>query len=103
MPRNRVRKTRIGLHTEEQMRNAVQLVFYGQKIRSVAKTTRIPYTTLNRYYKKVQNNPNPENTVRLTPNYAVNKLFTDEQEQSIVDYVLKCSQMFYGLTTMDVR
>lgn len=103
MPRNRVRKTSIGLHTEEQMRNALSLVSDGQKIRAVARTTGIPYTTLNRYHKKIQNNPDPEKIIRLTPNYAVHKIFTDAQEKSIVDYVLKCSQMFYGLTIMDVR
>ncbi|CAG9769767.1 unnamed protein product [Ceutorhynchus assimilis] len=103
MPRNRERKTTIGLHTEQQMQNALRLISDGQKIRAVARTTHIPYTTLNRYLNKIRNNHDPDRIIRLTPNYAVRKIFTDAQEKSIVDYVIKCSQMFYGLTIMDVR
>lgn len=103
MPRNRVRKTNIGLHTEEQMSNALKLISDGRTIRYVAKSTAIPYTTLYRYHVKSTKNPDPAKPVRLTPNYAVHKIFTDAEEKEIVDYILKCSQMFYGLTITDVR
>ncbi|KAF9420918.1 hypothetical protein HW555_002901 [Spodoptera exigua] len=53
MPRNRIRKTNIGLHTEEQMSNALKLISDGRTIRSVAKSTAIPYTTLYRYHVKM--------------------------------------------------
>lgn len=102
MPRNRVRKTNIGLHTEKQMSEALTCITDGQKIRAVAKSTGIPYTTLYRYYAKFKQNPDPAKPIRLTPNYAVHKIFTDAQEKSMVDYIVKCSQMFYGLTIMDV-
>ncbi|KAL4711198.1 hypothetical protein ACJJTC_019039 [Scirpophaga incertulas] len=71
------------------------------RIRAVARSTGIPFTTLYRYHKKVKNNPDPEKPIRLTSNYAVRKLFTDELERNIVDYM--CSQMFYGLTIIHVR
>ncbi|KAK9873028.1 hypothetical protein WA026_020759 [Henosepilachna vigintioctopunctata] len=103
MPRNRVRKTSIGLHTEEQMSNGLKLISDGQKIRAVARSTGIPFTKLYRYHMKVKNNPDPEKPIRLTPNYAVDKIFGDEQESDIVDYIVKCSQMLYGLTIIDVR
>lgn len=103
MPRNRIRKTNIGLHTEEQMSNALKLISDGRTIRSVAKSTAIPYTTLYRYHVKSTKNPDPAKPVRLTPNYAVHKIFTDAEEKEIVDYIIKCSQMFYGLTVTDVR
>lgn len=61
MPRNRVRKTTIGLHTEEQMSNALKLISDGHKIRAVARSTGIPFTTLYRYYKKVKITLIPKN------------------------------------------
>lgn len=100
MPRNRVRRTGIGLTSQDQMEAAINLVKDGMKIRAAAKCKKIPYTTLYRYIKKSKSALGP---VRLTPNYCVNRVFTDEQEQSLVDYIIKCSQMFYGLTPIDVR
>ncbi|KAK9882478.1 hypothetical protein WA026_021819, partial [Henosepilachna vigintioctopunctata] len=44
MPRNRVRKTSIGLHTAEQMSNALKLISDGQKIRAVARSTDISFS-----------------------------------------------------------
>ncbi|KAK9880262.1 hypothetical protein WA026_010137 [Henosepilachna vigintioctopunctata] len=44
MPRNRVRKTSIGLHTAEQMSNALKLISDGQKIKAVARSTGIPFS-----------------------------------------------------------
>lgn len=70
------------------MSNALKLISDGQKIRAVARSTSIPFTTLYRYHKKVKNNPDPEKPIKLTPNYAVHKLFTDEQERNIVDYIV---------------
>lgn len=105
MPRNRQRKTEIGLHTEEQMRNALNMIVEGQTIRAVSKLTKIPFTTLQRYYKKLSNSlaQDPTSSISLTPNYAVRKIFTSTQEKAIADYIIKCSQMFYGLTTIDSR
>lgn len=61
MPRDRVRKTNIGLYTEEQMSNALKRISDGQKI--VAKSTGIPFTTLYRYNLKLKNNPDPEKKI----------------------------------------
>lgn len=102
MPRNRKRKTSIGLHSEDQMRSAVAMILGGMKIRAVAKTTQLPFTTLYRYYKKTLNAGSITN-VKFTPNYAVHRIFDDFQEQALVDYIIKCSQMFYGLTINDTR
>ncbi|KAK9885112.1 hypothetical protein WA026_009334 [Henosepilachna vigintioctopunctata] len=44
MPRNRVRKTSIGLHTAEEMNNALILISDGRKIRAVARSTGIPFS-----------------------------------------------------------
>lgn len=103
MVRNRKRKTTIRVHSADLMKEAIDLILDGKEIREVANNLNIPYTTLYRYYKKATKFPNKLQSVRLTPNYANKKIFNSAQEQILVDYIKKCSQMFYGLTTTDVR
>lgn len=102
MPRNKIRKTQIGLHTQENMKNTLDLIIEEHKsIRSVAKLKGIPFTTLRRYYKKYTNsNEIPE---KLTPHYVCRQIFSDEQEETLVKYITNCCQMFYGLTLLEVR
>lgn len=72
------------------MSEALKCITDGQKIRAVAKSTGIPYTTLYRYYAKFKQNPDPAKPIRLTPNYAVHKIFTDAQEinKYIINYLI---------------
>lgn len=58
-----------------------------------------PYTALYRYYTKFKLNPDPEK-IRFTLNCAVHKIFTNAQGKKIVDHIIRCSQMFYGLTIL---
>ena len=44
---------------------------------------------------------NPE--VLLTPNNEINKIFTSEQENQLLDYIEYCAQIFYRLSTKDCR
>lgn len=46
---------------------------------------------------------NEDAPIRYTPNYEVNKIFTTEQEQVLADYIIKSSQMFYGLPLVECR
>lgn len=102
MPRNRSRKTNIGLHTKEQMQHALELINNeNRSIRSAAELTGIPFATLRRYYHKQKDSDG--SAIRLTPNYEVRRIFSVEEEQSLVDYIIKCSQMFYGLTRQEVQ
>ncbi|KAJ2952962.1 hypothetical protein O0L34_g7337 [Tuta absoluta] len=48
MVRNRKRKTDIGMHTEEKIKEGIDLIYEGQKIREVARIIDVPYTTLYR-------------------------------------------------------
>ena len=34
---------------------------------------------------------------RITPNYYTKRIFTDEQELELKEYILTCSRMFYSL------
>ncbi|RVE52221.1 hypothetical protein evm_003140 [Chilo suppressalis] len=100
MVRNRKRKTSIGMHTEETIKEGIDLIYEGKKIREAAKIIEVPYTTLYRYYMKTLKN---ERNIKFTPNYENRKIFTSSQEDMLVEYIVKCSQMFYGLTPVEVR
>ena len=49
--------------------------------------------------KKYEEDP----TAVLAPNYSHSKVFTVEQEKTLEDYLVTCSQMFYGLTPKNVE
>ncbi|XP_045762732.1 uncharacterized protein LOC123865623 [Maniola jurtina] len=102
MPKKRPISRKIGNHTKEQMKEALQEIESGKKIRAVARDKRIPFSTLQRYAVKVKASKSTEN-VKLVPNYDVNRVFTDEQEQALTEYYKNCALMFYGLTTKDCR
>lgn len=101
MPRFPERKTNKGSFKSENMREAVDLVIGGKSIRSVAKDKGLAVATLARYVTKQK--AHPEENIRTVPNYGVRKIFSSEQENTLVDYILTCSKMFYGLSMMDIR
>ena len=39
----------------------------------------------------------------MSPDYSCRKNFNQEEEKSIEDYLVKCSQMNYGLTKVNVQ
>lgn len=41
--------------------------------------------------------------LRMEPNYAVNRVFTHEEENHLKSYIVTCSQMAYGLGTKMVK
>ncbi|KAF2886048.1 hypothetical protein ILUMI_20127, partial [Ignelater luminosus] len=41
--------------------------------------------------------------IRMTPDYAVQKIFSSELEDSIEQYLVTCSKMCYGLDTLETR
>ncbi|KAJ8913928.1 hypothetical protein NQ315_005726 [Exocentrus adspersus] len=45
----------------------------------------------------------PDEETRMTPNYSVNKIFSNEEEDSLAEYILICSKMYYGMSTVEVR
>ena len=44
-----------------------------------------------------------DSTAKLEPNYKHSQIFNQEQETSLANYLEKCSCMFHGLTTKNVR
>ncbi|XP_055910585.1 uncharacterized protein LOC129944949 [Eupeodes corollae] len=93
---------KVGSHSSEQMQAALDLIEKGKSIREAAKLKKLSFTTLYRYYKKIKNNPEQAN-IRLVPNYEINKVFTDAQEQTLIAYLKESAYLFYGLSNIDCR
>lgn len=102
MVRHRVRKSDRGLHSEANMREAVELVKGGMSLRAAAEIKNVKCTTLHRYVQKKKAAVN-ETEIRMTPNYAVNKVFSTNLEKSLEEYLVICSKMCYGLDTLETR
>ena len=84
------------------MKEAVDLVIIdGSLIRNAAERKGLARNTRHTYVKKTKNNP--ENLdLKMSPNYSCRKIFNQEEEKSIEDYLVKCSQINYGLTKVNV-
>lgn len=92
MSNNNLRK--VGKVPEVDMRMAVDLVYGGESIRSVAISTGINRSTLARY---VQKQKCTTVAIRMEPNYSNRKIFSTEQEDALVEYIINSSKRFYGL------
>lgn len=89
-----------GAHTAAEIKKGIDLHLKGKlSLRKAAKEAKIPYPTLRRYVLKYIANPSS----RLEPHYDVKKIFSEEQENSIKDYIIECANKFYGLTSKDCR
>ncbi|CAH1109551.1 unnamed protein product [Psylliodes chrysocephalus] len=97
MPRAKTER-KIGNHTDNDMRKALQIIHSSESIRKAAKELKIAATTIRRYYNKLI-----ILKLSLVPKYDINKVFTNAQERDLKQYFIDCSLMFYGLTTDDCR
>lgn len=103
MPRQRtVTPRKIALFSSEDMAEAVRLVLLGRSVRQVAKDKNLAFQTLARYVQKERNKA-PGEVVRMSPHYDVNKVFSNEQELELCDYIITCTKMFYGLPFSECR
>jgi hypothetical protein len=104
MVRNRVRKTNIGTVKEDWMKRAVQSVISGEMTLYRAATDfAIPKTTLFRYVQKLKKVNNCVDLVKFSPNYSVRKIFCDEEENLLVEYLLTASKLNHGLSLKEAR
>lgn len=94
------KKKKIGKFTKTAMKEAVELVMKGGSLRKVATLKNLSFQTLARYVKKAKEADNLQE-VKMRPKYSVNKIFTETEEATLEQYIVKCSQMFYGLSTID--
>ena len=98
MPRVYVRKTDKGQVPREVVERAIQAVKKVMPVRKAATTYSIARTTLNNNLVKSKHS-----TATLEPNYKHSQIFNQEQETSLANYLERCSGMFHGLTTKNVR
>jgi len=95
------RKTGRADVNEEYMRLAVQrVVIHGDKVLQVSKEFNIPRTTLLRYIKKSHD---CAEAISYKPNYSSRLVFTEEEEQELLKYILTSAKMYCGLSTKEAR
>jgi len=101
------RKTERGTNSKDLYEKAAMVLNENstKKIRSVAKDFGLCHMSLTRYLKKRKAILESGNSIAsLTVGYKKNRqIFTDEQEVILVNYLIKCCQIYYGLTPKDVR
>lgn len=95
------RKTTRGLTPPDVMTEAAKLVNKGERsCRSVAKDYEIDYSTLSRYCRKLKNSGSDN----ISVGYArAGRVFSDEQEKELAEYMKKAAKLYYGLTPKEVR
>lgn len=94
MPRSRERSTNKAKWSSQAIKNALDAIESGQKLREVSRTFGIPLTTLHDRYKsrKIE-----------APRMGRKPLFTANQETEMKEHVLKMAKLFYGITPLELR
>lgn len=110
MVRHRKRKTNIGLTEEHVMFEAVKSVLNGGlSIKASAARYSIARTTLTRYVKKCKDlqidwdSASVEDVPRLSPRYDNRKIFSDQQEVILCDYLQTCAKLHHGMPPKAAR
>jgi plasmid maintenance system killer protein len=103
MSRGRKGKSQKGTFLEDNMRRAVRQVLVGEggaklSLRKAEKQNDVSFQTLQRYVKKEKNKANPSEQISMKSNYKHRLIFTENEENQLVQYVIKCSKMCYGQT-----
>lgn len=94
---------------ENTMRAAIRLVLSGgYSATRAAEKCNIPRTTLRRYLAKCKDrniyfdSENLEGAPRLTPNYEINKNFTQEEENMLCVYLKQIANLHHGLNPKQI-
>lgn len=82
---------------------AVRRVNAGEKIRAVAVELNMSKSALHRFVKKSKESDGPIDPALLAPTYKHAMVFKPNQEAELATYLIKCSKMFYGLSTDSAR
>ena len=103
MVRNRVRKTMIGNTNAEVMEAAARAVVSREKsLNEAALEFSIPKTTLFRYVAKLKTSTD-STPVSFRPHYDVRRIFSDNEEKMLVEYLLTASKLHHGLAPKAAR
>ena len=77
----------------------MQAVKEGMPVQKAAKRYSIARTTMNNNLAHAKK----ESAAKFEPYSKHSQIFNQEQESSLANYLEKCSGMFHGLTTKNVR
>ncbi|RUS74915.1 hypothetical protein EGW08_017331 [Elysia chlorotica] len=102
MPRVYKRKTDRGQVCHDVMSEAIRDVLAGRSVRDVADERGISKSTLHRKVTQYLNSDTPDQE-RFDTDYKKALVFTHEQETLIANYLMRSSQMFFGLSTQEAR
>lgn len=72
-----------------------------QSLRATAEKWNISKTSLSRYVSQIDKLPGAD--FKYTSKHTSNQIFTTDEEQMLVDYILTSSQMHYGLSKVNTR
>ena len=112
MVRSRKRKTTRGGTPSAVMLSAVKEALEGQlSVRAVGRKYDIDHATLIRYcnkYKYTELQSTSSGEVDVPQNFTVGyskpmKVFTEEEEKLLEDYLKKAATLYYGLNPTEVR
>lgn len=94
---------RVHLEKAEKMQNAVLSVIDDQmKIRDAARQYGVSKSALQRYAQKYRNTAEGED-VSFERQHGFVQVFSDAEEKVLKDYLIKASQMCYGLSAKETR
>lgn len=102
MPRKRVRKTERGLSGISKYEDAYKEVKRGTSLRRAAEMYEVNRMSLLRYLRKRDKAGDNEGTISMGY-VAHNKVFSVEQEQQLSKYIARCADIYFGLSTKEVR
>ncbi|XP_046659128.1 jerky protein homolog-like isoform X1 [Homalodisca vitripennis] len=100
MPRNKEGKKRSQPNSENVMAAANMVLEDGVSVRKAAKESGVKRTTLQRYLAYQTGKTDPTTYFNRC---AVWTVFTREEEVELVQYLLQCSKMHYGLSRTEVK
>lgn len=101
MPRQRIRTTDREKHDEGLIKEAIRRVIENKEsLGEVALELDLPKTSVYRYVKQYRENPDRKT---YTQNNSHSRIFTDEEELMLVDYIRTRCHICYGMSSTDVR
>lgn len=100
MPRSKEGKKREQPIKEDIEAACNQVIRNGMSTRTAAKTFNVKRTTLMRY---IENCRNADGNLSYEPKYDVHRVFSEENERSLVEYLKQAASLQYGLSLNEVR
>lgn len=106
MPRKRIRKTSRGESDILSYNNAYDEVKLGASLRQAAEKYGVNYVSLLRYKRKMEaaNEDDQGQVENVSMGYvAHNRVFSEDQERQLAKYLIRCADIYFGLSTKEVR